>query len=225
MNECTLSGGAQPNRARQAHGASERRQACGAQAQAGADFAGRRRGAYDEDIATSVGVGGSTVYRTKEPFVLGNLELALGEEPRLCCGANAWTGASPPKSSWYPRSPPGNDSVMSQEPASNGCSHPQKPAPKWVAPIPRPLASQKPGPKSHNHCAAVLVAPAKTPDAVVARLNTEVEVALRRPEMAAKLAIDSSEPLPSSPERFAEFLNAERAKWGALIREAGSKLE
>src|SRR5580704_11441089 len=31
---------------------------------------------------TSVGVGGSTVYRTKRRFVLGNLELALREEPR-----------------------------------------------------------------------------------------------------------------------------------------------
>jgi transposase len=39
-------------------------------------------GASDEEIATSVGVGGSTVYRTKRRFVLGNLELALREEPR-----------------------------------------------------------------------------------------------------------------------------------------------
>ena len=39
-------------------------------------------GASDEEIATSVGVGGSTVYRTKRRFVLGNLEAALSEEPR-----------------------------------------------------------------------------------------------------------------------------------------------
>jgi transposase len=36
----------------------------------------------DEAIATSVGVGGSTVYRTKRRFVLGNLAAALSEEPR-----------------------------------------------------------------------------------------------------------------------------------------------
>jgi tripartite-type tricarboxylate transporter receptor subunit TctC len=70
-----------------------------------------------------------------------------------------------------------------------------------------------------------LVAPAKTPDAVVARLNAEVNAALRRPEMVEKLALDSSEPLPSSSERFAEFLRVEHAKWGSLIREAGIKLE
>src|SRR5467141_2633990 len=39
-------------------------------------------GASDEEIATSVGVGGSTVYRTKRRFVEGNLDLALSEEPR-----------------------------------------------------------------------------------------------------------------------------------------------
>ena len=39
-------------------------------------------GASDEAIAASVGVGGSTVYRTKRRFVLGNLEAALSEELR-----------------------------------------------------------------------------------------------------------------------------------------------
>src|SRR5579864_5689273 len=38
--------------------------------------------ATDEEIARSVGVGGSTVYRTKRRFVLGNLEAALNEGPR-----------------------------------------------------------------------------------------------------------------------------------------------
>ena len=39
-------------------------------------------GVSDEEIARSVGVGGSTVYRTKRRFVIGNLEAALSEEPR-----------------------------------------------------------------------------------------------------------------------------------------------
>jgi transposase len=43
-------------------------------------------GASDEVIATGVGVGGSTIYRTKRRFVIGNLEAALSEEPRP--GAN-----------------------------------------------------------------------------------------------------------------------------------------
>jgi transposase len=43
-------------------------------------------GASDEAIATSVGVGGSTVYRNKRRFLLGNLEAALSEEPRPGAG-------------------------------------------------------------------------------------------------------------------------------------------
>jgi transposase len=39
-------------------------------------------GVRDDDIAVSVGVGGSTVYRTKRRFVEGNLPAALSEEPR-----------------------------------------------------------------------------------------------------------------------------------------------
>ncbi len=39
-------------------------------------------GIADEDIANSVSVGGSTVYRTKRRFVEGNLEFALSEEAR-----------------------------------------------------------------------------------------------------------------------------------------------
>src|SRR5260370_2141463 len=39
-------------------------------------------GVSDDVIASSLSVGGSTVYRTKRRFVEGNLDLALGEEAR-----------------------------------------------------------------------------------------------------------------------------------------------
>ena len=39
-------------------------------------------GVGDEEIAASVGVGGSTVYRAERRFVEGNLERALSEESR-----------------------------------------------------------------------------------------------------------------------------------------------
>jgi transposase len=39
-------------------------------------------GEADEAIAANLSVGGSTVYRTKRRFVMGNLEAALSEAPR-----------------------------------------------------------------------------------------------------------------------------------------------
>ena len=51
-------------------------------AQASSDPAGGRRRGSDETFAQSLGVGGSTVYRTKRHFVEGTLGEALHEEPR-----------------------------------------------------------------------------------------------------------------------------------------------
>jgi hypothetical protein len=47
------------------------------------------------------------------------------------------------------KSPHGKNNETTLAPASNGCSQPKKPAPKWTAPIPS-------RPKIHNHCAGVL---------------------------------------------------------------------
>src|SRR5260370_2059754 len=46
-------------------------------------------GLADETIATSLMVGGSTMYRTKRRFVEGNLEAALSEEPRPAPSASS----------------------------------------------------------------------------------------------------------------------------------------
>jgi transposase len=65
------------------------------------------------------------------------------------CGGNAWTAGSTTPSGYDAKSPLGSEAEMPPAHASNGCSQPTRPAPKWAAPIPRL-------PKSHNHCAAVL---------------------------------------------------------------------
>ena len=68
-----------------------------------------------------------------------------------CSAASAWTAESTIPSASSAKSPHGNSNEMPPAPASNGCSQPKKPAPRWPAPIPS-------HPKSHNHCAEVLVA-------------------------------------------------------------------
>ncbi len=70
-----------------------------------------------------------------------------------------------------------------------------------------------------------LIAPADTPRAIVDRLNAEVGKALKSKELQDKLAADGSEPMGGSPQRFAEHIRAEHAKWGGVIREAGIRLE
>jgi tripartite-type tricarboxylate transporter receptor subunit TctC len=70
-----------------------------------------------------------------------------------------------------------------------------------------------------------LVAPAGTPKEIVARLNVEVEKALKRPETIEKLAFDGSTPIGGSSQQFLDYLRSEHAKWGKIIRDANIKLE
>lgn len=70
-----------------------------------------------------------------------------------------------------------------------------------------------------------VVAPAKMPKPIVAKLNAEIVQALKLPEMAEKLAADGSEPVGSTPEQFGNHIKAEVAKWGKLIQQASIRAE
>jgi tripartite-type tricarboxylate transporter receptor subunit TctC len=70
-----------------------------------------------------------------------------------------------------------------------------------------------------------LVAPAGTPDEVVAKLNAAVNDALRASEIRATLTRFSSEPLGGTPDQFAAMIAAEAKKWAELVRLAGVKIE
>lgn len=66
-----------------------------------------------------------------------------------------------------------------------------------------------------------VMAPAKTPDAVVRRLNEEIAAVLATPEVAARLQGLGSEKTPVAPEAFQALLKSETARLGDLIRRAG----
>jgi tripartite-type tricarboxylate transporter receptor subunit TctC len=70
-----------------------------------------------------------------------------------------------------------------------------------------------------------VLAPAKTPPAIIAKLNTAMLAALNDAELRGKLAQAGVIPTPSSPENFARYLQEEIARWGKLIREKGIKPE
>ena len=70
-----------------------------------------------------------------------------------------------------------------------------------------------------------LVAPAGTKPDIVKALNDAVNKALGQPSTLAELLADGSAPMGGTPEQAAQKIKAEYARWGALIREAGIKLE
>jgi tripartite-type tricarboxylate transporter receptor subunit TctC len=67
--------------------------------------------------------------------------------------------------------------------------------------------------------------PARTPSAIVVRLNEEMRKALADPVVAAKLEAQTLDPMPMSPEQFAARLKADSDKYAKLVRESGAKVE
>ncbi len=70
-----------------------------------------------------------------------------------------------------------------------------------------------------------MVAPLKTPAAIIARLNTETVKALRGSDIKDKLAADGSEPVGSTSEAFGLHIKTEVAKWNKLVKEASIRAE
>jgi tripartite-type tricarboxylate transporter receptor subunit TctC len=68
-----------------------------------------------------------------------------------------------------------------------------------------------------------LLAPARTPPAIIAKLHDAVTAALNDPEVRQKLIQSGAEPKPSTPEEFSQFLQSEIERWGRIIREKGIK--
>ena len=69
------------------------------------------------------------------------------------------------------------------------------------------------------------VAPARTPAAVINRLNTEFVKVARSQEIADKLAEDNGDPVGSTPEEFGQFIAREAARWQSTVKKAGIQLD
>ena len=70
---------------------------------------------------------------------------------------------------------------------------------------------------------AAIVAPAGTPDAIVAKLNTEFVKALRSTDIRDKWLTMGFEPLPSTPDEFTRYAQAESKRWAEAVKISGFK--
>jgi tripartite-type tricarboxylate transporter receptor subunit TctC len=68
-----------------------------------------------------------------------------------------------------------------------------------------------------------IAAPAKTPRAVIDRLQAEVAKIARNPKMKERLAGQGLELVGNTPEEFDAFIRGEVAKWGEVLKRAGLK--
>jgi tripartite-type tricarboxylate transporter receptor subunit TctC len=70
-----------------------------------------------------------------------------------------------------------------------------------------------------------LAAPAKTPRAIVDKLNKEVNRILALPDVKKQLEGLGAEPVGGTQEEFAQFVGSEIQSWGAVVKSAGFTLE
>ena len=70
-----------------------------------------------------------------------------------------------------------------------------------------------------------LVAPAGTPDAIVARLNAELNAGLSDPQIQTAMRNLGVEPAPGTPAAFGTYIASETTKWAKVIQTARIKLD
>jgi tripartite-type tricarboxylate transporter receptor subunit TctC len=70
-----------------------------------------------------------------------------------------------------------------------------------------------------------LLAPTGTPADVVARLNAAVIAALKNPELRERFVALGADPLGTTPQVFAQFIQIELSKWGKAVKDSGARVE
>jgi tripartite-type tricarboxylate transporter receptor subunit TctC len=68
-----------------------------------------------------------------------------------------------------------------------------------------------------------LVAPADTPDAVTAKISKDVADVLKTDEVRKRFLAQGAEPMGTTPQETAAFIERERALWGGVIEKAKLK--
>src|SRR4029453_13356240 len=70
-----------------------------------------------------------------------------------------------------------------------------------------------------------IVAPARTSDAVIAKLNAEVVKGLRTPPMKEQLLSQGLDAVGNSPREFAEYIRTENVKWAKVVKASGATVD
>jgi len=68
-------------------------------------------------------------------------------------------------------------------------------------------------------------APARTPPAIIKRLNAEIVKILAMPDVREKLGALGAEIVADSPDEFAEFAKTEVVKWSDVVKKSGAKVD
>jgi tripartite-type tricarboxylate transporter receptor subunit TctC len=75
-------------------------------------------------------------------------------------------------------------------------------------------------PDVHSNSFVGIMAPARTPAAIVTRLNAAIAALSKDKDFVERLAALGMSPTNSTPEQFGAFIQEQVAKWGAVAKTA-----
>ena len=70
-----------------------------------------------------------------------------------------------------------------------------------------------------------IVAVAGTSKSIVTRVNSELNKALKSPELVKLLAAQTAEPVGGTPEQFGRVIRADYAKWAKVVKASGARVD
>jgi tripartite-type tricarboxylate transporter receptor subunit TctC len=70
-----------------------------------------------------------------------------------------------------------------------------------------------------------VMAPGKTPAALVARLNADVNAVMALPDVREQLLRQGLIPVTSTPGELAGLIKADLARWGKVVKDANIKVD
>lgn len=70
-----------------------------------------------------------------------------------------------------------------------------------------------------------ILAPAGTPQPIVAKLNAEINKALQDPKVKETIAKEGGEVIGGTPEQFAAYIRKEMADWATLVKQSGATVD
>ena len=70
-----------------------------------------------------------------------------------------------------------------------------------------------------------IIAPAKTPPAIIQKLSVEIAQVMKQPDVIARLSGDGTVMIGSTPNEFAAYISKEMKRWGEVVHDANIKAE
>ena len=99
-------------------------------------------------------------------------------------------------------------------------------SPRRVEPVMNlPTLKEAGGPDIHASLWNGLLAPARTPSAIIERLHREIAAAVRAPDYIARIRASGGTPVSSTPDAFAALIKADSARYAKAVKDSGARAE